>query len=132
MFEQEKKPLWIVDWGTKNMEKANSTLPTALELKIGVFRVVQLSLDQSWPCVCTPGGEGALEHGRDLRGTLDDNRPLPRVLWEEGILPLQGQNILQVPARGPLSPGWTGVTPEPSLCGVGSFKTRSFESQLRA
>ena len=39
----------------------------------------------------------ALWCGIDLRGTLGENSPFPRVLWE-GLLPPQGQKTLQVPA----------------------------------
>ena len=63
-----------------------------------------------------PGEEGAsleyIEHSSDYRGTLEENSPLPGVLWEEGLLPPPGQKTLQVPAKGLLSAGQRGYTLE--------------------
>ena len=60
-----------------------------------------------------------------------ESSPLPLVLWEEGILSLQGQKTLQVPAGHPLSSGWWHY-PRTGACRAGSFKTSGFESQLSA
>ena len=59
--------------------------------------------------------ELAQGHGSDLRGTLGEYSPLPRVVWEEGLLPPQGQKTLQVPAKGILLAGLSGAIPEPGL-----------------
>ena len=53
---------------------------------------------------CAPG-ERVLAPKRiawcsDLRRTLGKNSPIPGVLWEERLLPPQGQKTLQVPAKG--------------------------------
>ena len=53
---------------------------------------------------CAPGEEGAgptvLAWYRDLWDALDIKSPLPGVLVVEDVLPPQGQNTLQVPAKG--------------------------------
>ena len=80
-------------------------------------------------CALLGKKEPSQEHCSDIRGTLVENSPLPRVLWGEGLLPPQGLKVLQVPTKGLLSGVQSSATPEQGPWGARSFKTSGFESQ---
>ena len=74
----------------------------------------------------------ALGDSSHLRSAPGENSALPLVLWEEGLLPPQGEKTMQAPAKGLLLAGLRGTTPpEQDLHSAGPFKTSGLESQLR-
>ena len=91
-------------WGMKNTDRTSFYLANNLRSEDESFQgCMTFSGLEPAVCVCLGRGEPAPGLGSDLGGTLGASSSLPSVLWEEGILPIQGQKTLQVPARGPLS-----------------------------
>ena len=97
-----------------------------MELKLRGFK--RISLEQMEPLARL--GRGA-NPGVVVTSGAHCERAVPSLHMERrGCIAPQGQKTLQSPAKGSLSSGRSGVTPERGAPWVGSLKTSGFESQL--